>query len=135
MAKTPRTKAVIDSEEPILEAIKYAEKYAGKNDADFVRALNLHFHRSTNKASVTLADEFFKQGVSDYIGAAWEIPSVPAKVFAEEFYTALLTKSKRIGAAICQARKTLYTKREFGTAWAAYQHYGDPMRSIISDLR
>ena len=47
MGKTPRTKAVIDSEEPILEAIKYAEKYAGKNDADCVRALNLHFHRST----------------------------------------------------------------------------------------
>jgi len=99
--------------------------------------------RSTNSESrgnpalvVTLADEFFKQGVSDYIGAAWEIPSVPAKVFAAEFYTALLDTSKKIGPAILQARKVLYTKREeFGTAWAAYQHYGDPMRSIISDLR
>jgi hypothetical protein len=78
---------------------------------------------------VTLADEFFKQGVSDYVGAAWEIPSIPATEFAKEFYTALLTK--RIGVAICQARKALYTKRDkWGTAWAAYQHYGDPTRSI-----
>jgi secreted trypsin-like serine protease len=51
MAKAPRTRAVSGREESIREAIKYAEKYAGKSDADFVHALNLHFHRSTNKAT------------------------------------------------------------------------------------
>jgi CHAT domain len=85
----------------------------------------------------SLADEFFKQGVSDYIGAAWEIPSEPAKLFAEEFYTALLARHSsppaKIGAAVLWAREALYRERKkFGAAWAAYQHYGDPTRSISS---
>jgi CHAT domain-containing protein len=78
-----------------------------------------------------LADEFFKQGVSDYIGAAWEIPSGPAKLFAAEFYRHLLAPEGKIGRALLQARTALYEKRaDFGAAWAAYQHYGDPTRSL-----
>lgn len=80
----------------------------------------------------TLADEFFKRGVSDYIGAAWEIPSKPAKVFAEEFYKALLAPGGRIGPAVCKARAGRYKRRQdLGAAWAAYQHYGDPTRSVL----
>ena len=54
MVKTSRTKAAIDSEESIREAIKYAEKYAPENNADFVRALNLRFQqqRSTRERGV-----------------------------------------------------------------------------------
>jgi hypothetical protein len=84
----------------------------------------------------SLADEFFKQGVSDYIGAAWEIPSGPAMVFAEKFYSALVGPDGKIGSAMLQARIALYEQRnKLGTAWAAYQHYGDPTRSIISEPR
>ncbi|MET0253128.1 MAG: serine protease [Terrimicrobiaceae bacterium] len=55
MAKTSRTKAPIDSEESIREAIKYAEKYAPENNVDFVRALNLHFQqqKSTRERGVS----------------------------------------------------------------------------------
>ena len=81
----------------------------------------------------SLADEFFKRGVSDYIGAAWEIPSDPAKTFAEEFYKALLVPGGRIGPAVRKARAALYESRQdWLAAWAAYQHYGDPTRSIVS---
>ena len=55
MVKTSRTKAPIDSEESIREAIKYAEKYAPENNVDFVRALNLHFQqqKSTRERGVS----------------------------------------------------------------------------------
>ena len=89
--------------------------------------------RTPRDLVASLADEFFKRGVSDYIGAAWEIPSDPAKTFAEEFYKALLVPGGRIGPAVRKARAALYESRQdWLAAWAAYQHYGDPTRSIVS---
>ena len=87
-----------------------------------------------------LADEFFKRGVRAYIGTAWSIADDAAVEFATKFYSALLPKapateapqlqgklSSAIGQAMFAARKELWSKRdEFGLAWAAYQHYGDP---------
>jgi hypothetical protein len=43
MPRRSGVEAAIDSEQSIRDAIKYAQKYAGANDADFVRALNVHF--------------------------------------------------------------------------------------------
>ena len=40
-----------------------------------------------------LADEFFRRGVADYIGTAWEVPDKPAQMFAETFYEALLSRT------------------------------------------
>ena len=51
MARTSRTRAAIDSEDSARAAIEYANKYAGEDDAAFVRALNLHFHQSLQKAN------------------------------------------------------------------------------------
>jgi hypothetical protein len=78
-----------------------------------------------------LADEFFKQGVSDYIGTSWEIASDAASRFASEFYRALLQDEQAIGEAVRIARKALYGQRdEWGQHWAAFQHYGDPNRRL-----
>jgi CHAT domain-containing protein len=38
----------------------------------------------------TLADEFFRRGVRDYIGTAWEVNDEGAILFAESLYDALL---------------------------------------------
>lgn len=90
----------------------------------------------------SLADEFFRRGVADYIGTAWEVPELPAKMFAEKFYKALLGEGRAgpgangstLGKAVQDARRTLYEQRgkwgELGTVWAAYQHYGDPTRTL-----
>ena len=81
----------------------------------------------------SLADEFFRRGVSDYIGTAWEVPSVPAKMFAMSFYKALLDQAHpySIGEAVRLARQELYDHQDnFGAVWAAYQHYGDPTRRL-----
>ena len=90
----------------------------------------------------SLADEFFRRGVADYIGTAWEVPERPAKIFAEKFYKALLghgtagtgASGATLGRAVQEARKALYSQRrkwgKLGTVWAAYQHYGDPTRTL-----
>ena len=79
----------------------------------------------------SLADEFFKLGVRDYVGTAWEVNDVGAELFAETFYEALLPEAGGDGAsfgeAIQEARRALWDRRDaFGALWAAYQHYGDP---------
>lgn len=87
-----------------------------------------------------LADEFFKRGVRAYVGTAWSIEDRAATNFAERFYNELLVRnpaakppklrdglSASIGDAMLTARKTLWDARhQYGLAWAAYQHYGDP---------
>jgi CHAT domain-containing protein len=90
----------------------------------------------------SLADEFFRRGVADYIGTAWEIPEVPAKQFAKSLYTTLFSEWKNgaagpaqtLGAAVQKARQELHRQRaSFGdhsSVWAAYQHYGDPTRTL-----
>jgi hypothetical protein len=79
-----------------------------------------------------LADQFLKQGVSDYVGTGWEVPSKPAAKFATEFYLALFGASPcALGDAVARARNAIYRQRAtFGATWAAYQHYGDPMRKF-----
>lgn len=74
----------------------------------------------------SLADEFFKLGVRNYVGTAWEVNDVGAELFAEAFYGALLA-GKPLGEAVRGAREALWRSRDtFGALWAAYQHYGDP---------
>ncbi|HKP09958.1 MAG TPA: CHAT domain-containing protein, partial [Gaiella sp.] len=41
----------------------------------------------------SLADEFFRLGVRDYVGTAWEVNDVGAELFAETFYEALLPEA------------------------------------------
>lgn len=93
----------------------------------------------------SLADEFFRRGVADYIGTAWEVAEIPAKLFAETLYKEFFTNLKNaaglnapartpLGLAVQKARAELFRRSaEFGaasTVWAAYQHYGDPTRTL-----
>ena len=77
----------------------------------------------------TLADEFFKRGVRDYVGTAWEVSDEGAILFAKTLYGRLLSDGpdSTLGDAMLAARKALYGRRDaYDTLWAAYQHYGDP---------
>jgi pimeloyl-ACP methyl ester carboxylesterase len=91
--------------------------------------------RSDAQLVATLADEFFRRGVRDYIGTAWEVNDEGAIQFAEALYEALLTGTNvdcSLGAAVLKARRALAAQQEvFGALWAAYQHYGDPTASLI----
>jgi pimeloyl-ACP methyl ester carboxylesterase len=83
-----------------------------------------------------LADEFFRRGVRNYIGTAWQISDVGAVVFAEEFYNRLIRGpdgegGETIGASLLGARKELADdEAKYAALWAAYQHYGDPTQLL-----
>jgi CHAT domain len=74
----------------------------------------------------TLADQFFKLGVRNYVGAAWEVDDAGAELFARIFYGTLLD-GESFGEAVRRGREALWRDRDtYGALWAAYQHYGDP---------
>jgi CHAT domain len=68
--------------------------------------------------------------VADYINTAWEVPSEPAKTFARRFYEELLGR-KPIGEAVKLARTSLYGRQDTACTWGAYQHHGDPRRTLL----
>jgi pimeloyl-ACP methyl ester carboxylesterase len=80
----------------------------------------------------SLADEFFRRGVRNYIGTAWEVNDLGAIEFARRLYDNLLAgheaaQDVSLGNAILVARRTLANQEDrYGSLWAAYQHYGDP---------
>ena len=81
----------------------------------------------------SLADEFFRLGVRNYVGTAWEVNDVGATLFAEAFYRAILHDPNgsagggSFGDAVLAARQALWRQMHlYGPLWAAYQHYGDP---------
>jgi pimeloyl-ACP methyl ester carboxylesterase len=84
----------------------------------------------------SLADEFFRLGVRNYVGTAWEVNDMGATLFAETFYATLLPDRKNgagasFGDAVLEARKALWERSDlYGPLWAAYQHYGDPMSDV-----
>jgi pimeloyl-ACP methyl ester carboxylesterase len=79
----------------------------------------------------SLADEFFKLGVRNYVGTAWEVNDLGAELFAEEFYGGLLA-GVPVGDAVQRARTALWAKQTtYGPLWAAYQHYGDPTSEAL----
>ncbi|MDY7092989.1 MAG: CHAT domain-containing protein [Acidobacteriota bacterium] len=95
----------------------------------------LHGGTSAERSEIgllpTLADEFFRRGVRNYIGTAWAINDAGAVLFMEELYGALLPNDRPqgepLGEALRIARKALWDRRKIhGSLWAAYHHYGDP---------
>jgi CHAT domain-containing protein len=85
--------------------------------------------RGDPRLVAALADEFFHCGVADYIGTAWEVSSTPAKMFADSFYRELL-RGASIGDSVRRAREALYRNPDATKTWGAYQHYGDPTRTL-----
>jgi CHAT domain-containing protein len=82
----------------------------------------------------SLADEFFKLGVRNYVGASWEVDDLGAIEFAESFYgdgAAGVLAGESIGTALLKTRRLLWGRRgRHGKLWAAYQHYGDPSAAL-----
>ena len=88
-----------------------------------------------------LADEFFRRGVRDYVGTAWEVNDEGAILFAETFYDWVLGDPRRpaadttYGQAMLRARNELARAGRYEALWAAYQHYGDPTGSLVAGRR
>jgi len=91
--------------------------------------------RSESGLLPSLADEFFRLGVRNYVGTAWEVNDVGAVEFAKAFYETLLAEDaarRTVGEAMGAGRRALHGRsRSFGKLWAAYQHYGDPAAKVV----
>ena len=86
-----------------------------------------------------LADEFFRRGVRNYIGTAWEVSDVGAVMFAKTLYTRLFEQQgnahagSTFGEAVSTARQELFQyEKNFGALWGGYQHYGDPTQRLVA---
>jgi hypothetical protein len=84
-----------------------------------------------------LADEFFRRGVRNYVGTAWQIDDIGAVLFARAFYAGLLGGStpegRSIGEALLEARRQLFGRsNDFGALWGAYRHFGDPSVTVTA---
>jgi hypothetical protein len=53
----------------------------------------------------SLADEFFRLGVRNYVGTSWEVSDIGAVAFAKVFYNRLLGDGAAIGEAVLAGRK------------------------------
>jgi hypothetical protein len=77
-----------------------------------------------------LADAVLQFGARNFIGTCREISDEGAVKFAEVFYRRVVpstSDSESVGAALLAARDALYLERkQYGSLWATYQHYGNP---------
>jgi hypothetical protein len=98
----------------------------------------------------TLADEFLRVGVTHYVGAAWQVPDEQGVTFAASLYRELLKalpgeEPATVGEAVRVARKAVFDEGRASpgdadgglrwSAWAAYQHYGDPTELFVGSPR
>jgi hypothetical protein len=75
------------------------------------------------------AQEFMGAGAGAFIGSLWAVRSSSARMFAEEFYRALVRGRQPLGAASLQARKAIAAD-EGDPTWLAYTVYGNPSASF-----
>jgi hypothetical protein len=106
------------------ERLRSQKDVGGRSDADLLPGL---------------ADEFFRRGVRNYIGTAWEVSDVGAVMFAKTLYTRLFEQQgngrggSTFGEAVREAREQLFKyEKNFGALWGGYQHYGDPTQRLVA---
>jgi hypothetical protein len=109
------------------------------------RTLDKRNIRPEAALTATLADEFLRVGVTHYVGAAWRVPDEQGVTFAASFYRELLKavpggEPATFGEAVRVARKAVFDQGralsadadgQLWSAWAAYQHYGDPTELFV----
>ena len=75
------------------------------------------------------AKEFMGAGAAAFVGSLWAVRSSSARMFAEEFYRALVRDRQPLGAASLQARQAIAAD-EGDPTWLAYTVYGNPSASF-----
>jgi pimeloyl-ACP methyl ester carboxylesterase len=99
----------------------------------------------------SFAEAFFALGVANYVGTAWPVDDLAARLFATTFYASLLgldigsdrqlqpgetpgkepLKPRPIHLAMLRARLAVAGTPSGNGTWGAYQHYGNPYYRIL----
>ena len=106
-----------------------------------------------NAAQVpSFAEAFFAQGVANYVGTAWPVDDIAARLFATTLYGSLLgldvgpdgqmlpvdprgagpLKPRPMHLSMLRARLAVARTLGGRGTWGAYQHYGNPHYRILS---
>jgi len=80
--------------------------------------------------SQVIPHKFLEAGAAAFVGTHWEVRDESARVFAEEFYRALLEDGVDLGSAVARARKAIKDIPGDPT-WLAYTLYGDPAATVV----
>jgi hypothetical protein len=81
------------------------------------------------RALLDLAESAVRAGARNCIANFWSIGDEYARLFAERFYTSLMT-GVMIGEAVRRARLDVWEKHPAMSDWASYVLYGDPMHDL-----
>jgi hypothetical protein len=79
-----------------------------------------------NKLAYSIARELIEDGVRAVVAAGWAVGDESASLFAETFYTALLSDNQPFGLAVLRARNATWQRFRNDVTWGAFQAYGDP---------
>ena len=100
----------------------------------------------------SFAEAFFAQGVANYVGTAWPVDDIAARLFATTLYGSLIgldvgpdgqlqaadpegtghLKPRPMHLAMLRARLAVARTVGGRGTWGAYQHYGNPYYRILS---
>ncbi|HKS50165.1 MAG TPA: CHAT domain-containing protein [Amycolatopsis sp.] len=75
------------------------------------------------------ATRFMRSGAAAFVGALWAVRSSSARVFAESFYDALISRKQPLGEASTTARAAVMAD-EGDPTWLAYTIYGNPAATV-----
>jgi CHAT domain len=100
----------------------------------------------------SFAESFFAQGVANYVGTAWPVDDIAARLFATILYGSLLglnvgadgqvqavvppgagsLKPRPMHLAMLRARLAIARTSSGRGTWGAYQHYGNPNYRMLA---
>jgi tetratricopeptide (TPR) repeat protein len=84
------------------------------------------YFASRYELAANIGTAFIRKGARAVVVAGWAVNDAAARVFAKEFYEAMLEKKATYGEAVRAAREACFSEFSASNTWGAYQCYGDP---------
>ena len=106
--------------------------YLGKIEAGTVQLGTRRRRGSLTQFAAGVAEQLINIGVRCVVAAGWAVDDLPAKLFATQFYGALI-EGRTFAEAVGFAREAAYQNHPDSNTWAAYQCYGDPNWRYVAD--
>ncbi len=86
--------------------------------------------RDRYKLAANIGTQLIEIGVKAVVVAGWAVDDAAALLFAQVFYS-LLVSGSAFGEAVLAARRTVYEQtHDRSNTWGAYQCYGDPFYKL-----
>jgi MFS family permease len=115
----------------LLNSAAGRRRLAARSPLVFVNACRSAGASAEYTRMMSWASQFMAAGAGAFLGTLWPVRSSRAGIFAEAFYSALVT-GEDLGHASLTARRA--TKDDADPTWLAYSVYGDPAALGVPQL-